>query len=161
MCVIYSNFIFCITIVSYTTTITPPWCVVVAFRGRIIKRLYSYNVQHLVSRVTTWKLQCASNVVNRNHPKYISSLLGGCMCYYEGHIVVSTWLLTTCNSQSENALQTIWTNWNNLEQFYFHKQDIIVCSISFIRRHSNGTCRRHQKAKTSSKFLKLGISCLD
>ena len=26
------------------------------------------------------------------------------MCYYEGHIVASTWLLTTWNSQSGNVL---------------------------------------------------------
>ena len=69
-----------------------------------------------------------------------------------------------CNSQSENVLQTIWTNWNNLNQFetiYFQKQGIIVCSISFLRRHSNGTCRRHQQAKTLSKFLKFWIICHD
>ena len=29
------------------------------------------------------------------------------MCYYEEHIVASTWLLTKWNSQSENVLQTI------------------------------------------------------
>ena len=35
---------------------------------------------------------------NRDHTEYIGSLLGSSMCYYEGHIVVSTWLLTTWNS---------------------------------------------------------------
>ena len=79
----------------------------------------------LYLRATTWKLQCASNVLNRDHPKYISSLLGGCICYYEGHIVASTWLLTTCNSQSEkkrvtnylNELKQFETIWTNLKQF--------------------------------------------
>ena len=42
-------------------------------------------------------------------------------------------------------IETIW-------KFYFHKQDIIVCSISFIRRHSNGTCRRHQMPKRRPNF---------
>ena len=74
-------------------------------RGRIIKTLVklqcwapcisSYNMK------ATMCQQCcksgSSNII------YISSLLGGCMCYYEGHIVASTWLLSTWNSQSENV----------------------------------------------------------
>ena len=63
---------------------------------RIIKTLVKFQCSaSCISIVTTWKLQCASNFVNQDHPKYISSLLEGCMCYYEMHIVASTWLLAT------------------------------------------------------------------
>ena len=41
------------------------------------------------------------------------------MCYYEGHIVASTWLLTTRNSQSENVLKTIV---NNCLWYFIHKK---------------------------------------
>ena len=78
-------------------------------RGRIIKTLVklqcsapcvsSYNMK------ATMCQQCCKSGSSKIYT--VSSLSGGCICYYEGHIVASTCLLTTWNSQSENVLQTI------------------------------------------------------
>ena len=76
-----------------------------AFFGRIIKTLVklqcsapcisSYNMK------ATMCQQCCKSRSSKIY-KFIGS-----MCYYEGQIVASTWLLTTWNSRSENVLQTI------------------------------------------------------
>ena len=43
------------------------------------------------------------------------------MCYYEGHIVDSTWLLTTCNSQ---LIRECVTNYSKSLFVVFHSQEV-------------------------------------
>ena len=77
------------------------------YSGRIIKTLVKLQCSTPCISSYNMKATMCQQCCKSGSSIYMSSLLGGYMCYYEGHIVASTWLLTTCNSQSENVLQTI------------------------------------------------------
>ena len=81
--------------------------------GRIIKTLVKLQcLAHCISSYNMKATMC-QQCCKSGSSKIYKFIVGRLYVLLRSSHCSTCMLITTCNSQSENVLQTIWTNWNN------------------------------------------------